>query len=529
MTARYDFLRNEFLALSFMGASQHVRIYADGVGEADRVKLRNAVRERLKAIESKYANGNVSESEHVANIAALADGLSAEFAPLLADGRFRIGPAQKALNLYLKYLWCAGWIHRPPHCPVDAIVLGEAGHVSILWSKIESIDSYREAIAILREAAGGMPLADWELEAWRKGKAGTARGMSHNAPCNPAFRESLSPDRKPVKQASPPCAGMTAALLCASMLFAAIFPEVASAQPNVRYEHMEYGISTAQRLAAAREALRDDTFPELSIPANVENFVAIATACEKYPAGAVRQTCADAGKVRLRDRHQAAQPSDATGSPRSIAEQAREVQATAAAREAAAADKEATKQRFRELKYQLSGWDEHNAYDRCMQERDRSEASNPPPRDRRDRRPSEPVIPPLDIVETCVSEAKQQVAEEKQRKAEASAAADERYRAAKEKLAACEKSPEAQVARSANEIVQYRFYIEIAKQHLERDKAIERTTGVIDVKGRQSDGEILVDAPPLMEDAFKVYRQAGGTARSVEDVKGMDDPCKALR
>lgn len=170
-----------------------------------------------------------------------------------------------------------------------------------------------------------------------------------------------------------------------------------------------------------------------------------------------------------------------------------------------------------------------SGYDHCMKDRDRGEASNPPPRDVRDRRPSEPMIPPLDIVETCVVEAKQQVAAENARKAEARAAADERYRVAKEKLAACEKSPEAQIARSTNEIALYRLSIEIAKQHLERDKAIERTTGVIDVKGRRSDGEILVDTPPLIEEAFKAYRQAGGTARSAEDVKGMDDPCKALR
>jgi hypothetical protein len=32
---------------------------------------------------------------------------------------FRVGTAQKALNLYLKYLWCLGEIKTPPHCPFD--------------------------------------------------------------------------------------------------------------------------------------------------------------------------------------------------------------------------------------------------------------------------------------------------------------------------------------------------------------------------------------------------------------------------
>lgn len=49
--------------------------------------------------------------------------LSSEYVSVLADGRMKIGHAQKALNLYLKYMWCAGWVREPPHCPFDRIVL----------------------------------------------------------------------------------------------------------------------------------------------------------------------------------------------------------------------------------------------------------------------------------------------------------------------------------------------------------------------------------------------------------------------
>ena len=40
------------------------------------------------------------------NIVALSEGLSEDHADILAGKRFRVGTAQKALNLYLKYLWC---------------------------------------------------------------------------------------------------------------------------------------------------------------------------------------------------------------------------------------------------------------------------------------------------------------------------------------------------------------------------------------------------------------------------------------
>lgn len=38
---------------------------------------------------------------------------------------FRIGSAQKALNLYRKYLWCLGYIPFPPHCPFDATIIDQ--------------------------------------------------------------------------------------------------------------------------------------------------------------------------------------------------------------------------------------------------------------------------------------------------------------------------------------------------------------------------------------------------------------------
>jgi hypothetical protein len=54
----------------------------------------------------------------------------------------RIGLAQKALNLYLKYLWCLGEIHEPPHCPLDSIVLGQVpGCKDVRWTLIATLGS----------------------------------------------------------------------------------------------------------------------------------------------------------------------------------------------------------------------------------------------------------------------------------------------------------------------------------------------------------------------------------------------------
>lgn len=190
MTAQLEFLRSEFRTLSFMGASQRVSIYAADTGESERCAFREALRTKLESFAQPYLQTEVSEDEHVDNIRRFADELSSQFPGTLDRARFRIGPSQKALNLYLKYLWCAGLSQRPPHCPVDAIVLREAGDAVMRWSIMDSVDEYRKAIGILRAAAtkaGFTSLAEWELEAWANGKAKAMQGVPRSTPSRHAF------------------------------------------------------------------------------------------------------------------------------------------------------------------------------------------------------------------------------------------------------------------------------------------------------------------------------------------------------
>jgi len=130
-----------------------------------------ALRDALRWISAAYVSP-VNDSNHLANIVGIADSLSAEYRTLFRDGRFRIGLAQKALNLYLKYLWCAGFAKQPPHCPVDAIILAAADIKDAKpWTKLDSIDEYARLIERLRSKTKGQPLAVWELERWSAQKS----------------------------------------------------------------------------------------------------------------------------------------------------------------------------------------------------------------------------------------------------------------------------------------------------------------------------------------------------------------------
>jgi hypothetical protein len=82
----------------------------------------------LSEIAKRY-QGMVTEQQHVANIHELKTRISDECKSALKDGIFRFGVAQKALNVYLKYLWCAGAIPIPPHCTFDdRIINGQLLH-----------------------------------------------------------------------------------------------------------------------------------------------------------------------------------------------------------------------------------------------------------------------------------------------------------------------------------------------------------------------------------------------------------------
>lgn len=115
-----------------------------------------------------YTKRTVSEIEHEANIIALADALSAGHGDILINRRFRIGTSQKALNLYLKFLWCLGKLPNVPHhCPVDRVVLSDIP-LNGSWTQLDDISTYRNWVSSIRQTAGAISVPEWELEVWNR-------------------------------------------------------------------------------------------------------------------------------------------------------------------------------------------------------------------------------------------------------------------------------------------------------------------------------------------------------------------------
>jgi len=142
--------------------------------DAAKWEFQKALRLSLEQLEVPYCE-TVSEEEHIQNIVALSATLSRDHAGVLKDKRFLIGRAQKALNLYLKYLWCLGKVPAPPHCPFDSRVIKKLrGDIKwTAWTSLEKEEDYRKLVAAARVAAAeeeaGMSLAAWELRVYNRG------------------------------------------------------------------------------------------------------------------------------------------------------------------------------------------------------------------------------------------------------------------------------------------------------------------------------------------------------------------------
>lgn len=160
------FLKNEFLTMSVLGALGRSNTYSKSASEKDKTSFRNALRKKLEEIGDTYVSP-ISEETHCSNIKQIADDLTTRFSNCFKNGRFRIGIAQKALNLYLKYLWCVGFIPIPPHCPFDSIIIGHLPQYRGLnWTELDNIDDYKKLVDASRKNANGKPIAEWELEIW---------------------------------------------------------------------------------------------------------------------------------------------------------------------------------------------------------------------------------------------------------------------------------------------------------------------------------------------------------------------------
>lgn len=144
------------------------RVYSETATNPQREALRNELRVRLIEIAVACSAASAEEA-HIQGISKLV-ALLGERAPIgcLNEGCLSFGVGQKMVNSYLKYLWCAGRIPTPPHCPFDDIIIRKLSlppGCGPKWTEAGESD-YRLWVNAAKRLAGPRSLAAWELEVW---------------------------------------------------------------------------------------------------------------------------------------------------------------------------------------------------------------------------------------------------------------------------------------------------------------------------------------------------------------------------
>lgn len=164
MPTKTAFIQASLSQLTLGAALRRSSIYAEGVSDTERQQFREHLIGLVLQEARQHLRGAVREDAHLESILRISYMLRAHF-----DGTFRratapIGVVQKALNLYLKYLWCLGYIGQPPHCPFDSIVIQQIPAMrGIKWTEIGTIADYEELVQSARAVASPQSLAEWEL------------------------------------------------------------------------------------------------------------------------------------------------------------------------------------------------------------------------------------------------------------------------------------------------------------------------------------------------------------------------------
>jgi hypothetical protein len=162
------FLADEFFSLVIQATLQRSQTYDQNATDTGKDAFKDELRSLLESISESYKD-KVSEDEHIKNIDRISAELSEKHAATLENGRFRIGSAQKALNLHLKYLWCLGIICEPPHCPFDSIIIKELpSSVAVNWTELDDLGKYQSLVAEAMKLSGDQSLATWELVKYNK-------------------------------------------------------------------------------------------------------------------------------------------------------------------------------------------------------------------------------------------------------------------------------------------------------------------------------------------------------------------------
>ncbi len=165
-----SFLKQEIMLLAIQASFQRANIYIkEKINDRDKMLLKESIKEKLEKYNQIYKHGKISDNGHIKNIDNFSKEISEKHERILYKKRFRIGIAQKTINIYLKYLWVLNIIKEPPHCPFDFRIISRLKNIPNKcknWTKIDNIECYKKLVNSAKEESSKnfLSISEWELK-----------------------------------------------------------------------------------------------------------------------------------------------------------------------------------------------------------------------------------------------------------------------------------------------------------------------------------------------------------------------------
>ena len=156
------FLRWQFFLLTIAASFRRGNIYVKDAKEEHKKVFRNTLFYALNGI-AEQPEAFKDEKSLVSSMWTV-EHQSKNYDHILKGGKLRFGTCQKLVNLYLKYLWCAGMIEQTPlHFPLDRLI--QKGSSKLNWTSLEDSAVYLDKI---NEICPLPNKAEWELNEYNK-------------------------------------------------------------------------------------------------------------------------------------------------------------------------------------------------------------------------------------------------------------------------------------------------------------------------------------------------------------------------
>jgi len=171
MQPKFDiFVNGTINQVTMAAALRRSNTYEKNATDKQRKKFREGLCLQLEKLAKNYKS-TVSVEDHLQNIKLLQEFSKSYHSSILIGGKIKLGVAQKALNLYLKLQWSQGKVKKPPHCPLDAVIINKLpSKPDYTWTEMTSLTQYKSLMEKVKKMADadGKSIAEWELVVYQE-------------------------------------------------------------------------------------------------------------------------------------------------------------------------------------------------------------------------------------------------------------------------------------------------------------------------------------------------------------------------